>query len=94
MATVGESRVDVKQAVRSAVEFAGQLPSDLTMPRLEEVELSEDGSIWMITLSFDRAASSLGGIAASLVNRTRDYKVFAVRADTGEVTSMKIRTGL
>jgi hypothetical protein len=79
--------VTVKEAVGSAVEFARNMldppPQDL---RLEEVDAGKTDRIdaWRITLSMqDRAG--LGSLGR------REYKVFTVRRDTGEVVSMKIR---
>lgn len=82
--------IDVKQAAQSASTFinglySGEMVSDV---RLEEVELSEDGKFWMITLSFP-LPSSLGIVY--LGGGGRQYKLFKIDADTGEVLSMKIR---
>jgi hypothetical protein len=85
----------IQQAVSKAVEFAENTlrpPSlGLTNPwttgiRLEEVELGKIGpnDVWLITLSLpDR--TGLGSLGR------REYKVFTVRGDSGEVVSMKIR---
>jgi hypothetical protein len=96
--------IPVKEAVARAVEFAssrlqpppglGQqltLQTGLGQPwgsgiRLEEVGLGKIGrnDVWLITLSLpDRAG--LGSLGR------REYKVFTVRCDNGEVVSMKIR---
>ena len=78
--------ITVKEAVAKAMEFAQAM---LAVPAseilLEEVELGKDGpnDVWLITLS----APGRAGIAVL----SRDYKRFIVRADTGEVVSMKIR---
>ena len=55
--------------------------------QLEEVELTEDGRYWLITLSYPvpRELASLN------FNFKRKYKVFTIDALTGEVKSMKIR---
>jgi hypothetical protein len=73
--------------------FAKENISDI---RLEEVELSEDSLTWYITLSFLRKAKETGQPVADALTglqfqKNRDFKVFAVRADDGAVTSMKIR---
>ncbi|MGO4883683.1 MAG: hypothetical protein ACLP59_23110 [Bryobacteraceae bacterium] len=79
--------IAVKEAVGNAVEFARNMlappPQDL---RLEEVESGKYDRVdaWRITLSMqDRAG--LGSLGR------REYKVFTVRRDTGEVISMRIR---
>ncbi|MEN6497885.1 MAG: hypothetical protein ABFD16_26600 [Thermoguttaceae bacterium] len=82
----------VKQAVEKAVEFVqemyeGQALDDL---RLEEVERSDDNKLWSITLSFLKPPSPLQSSLS--LPRSREYKVVAVSAETGEVRSMKIRT--
>jgi hypothetical protein len=54
--------------------------------RLEEVELTDDGQYWLITLSYpdpDQISWDLGG--------KREYKVFKIAEPAGEVKSMKIR---
>lgn len=84
--------LDVKEAVRVASEYIQTLFTEKQIPelRLEEVEMSEDGKFWDVTMSFvvrePTAYLSLGDSA-----KTREYKVFKVNAETGQVQSMKIR---
>ena len=82
--------IDVKQAAQSASNFMAVLYSDNTISNvmLEEVELSEDGRYWLITLSFPAPPNSINSI---LGGGGRQYKIFKVNTDTGEVLSMKIR---
>ncbi|HYG11544.1 MAG TPA: hypothetical protein VD835_16475 [Pyrinomonadaceae bacterium] len=82
--------IDVKQAAQSASNFIVGLYSNETLSEvmLEEVELSEDGKYWLVTLSFLAPSSSVNSI---LGIRGRLYKIFKVDTDTGEVVSMKIR---
>ena len=82
--------IQVKEAVANAFNFlrdiyGGESLHDI---RLEEVEQSEDGKSWRITLSFLRDLSPL---ATALGKFSREYKVFSVDAATGAVQSMKIR---
>jgi hypothetical protein len=73
--------IDVRGAVGKAKDFALDLLAARSV-RLEEVELSEEeeGEFWYITLSWvDDPVSG------------RAYKVFKIKADTGDVVSMKIR---
>lgn len=90
--------IDVKQAVKAAAQFAEDVlgPENVQGARLEEVETSEDGAHWLITLGFLRpdapesrrtAFEALAGIPGK-----RDYKLFKVDMETGEVISMKIRS--
>ena len=83
--------IDVKQAVKVAGECAENMLADenLIDARLEEVELSENGQLWYITLSFLREPLKLSD--ALVGPKTREYKVFTLRSDTGEFVSMKIR---
>ncbi|WP_027882179.1 hypothetical protein [Meiothermus rufus] len=84
--------IDAKEAVKIATEYIQTLFAERQIPelRLEEVELSPDNQFWEVTLSFvvrePTAYLSLGEAA-----RTREYKVFRINAETGQVQSMKIR---
>jgi hypothetical protein len=90
----GIAMVDVKEAVRTAREYAADMLGDLPNLELEEVELSDDERYWIVTLGFDSKEvdpfySRLGSIGD--VPRLRKYKVFKVHTDDGKVKSMKIR---
>lgn len=84
--------LEVKEAVKVATEYIQTLFTEKQIPelRLEEVELSQDSQFWEVTLSFvvrePTAYLSLGDAA-----RSREYKIFRVNAETGQVQSMKIR---
>lgn len=84
--------LEVKEAVKVATEYIQTLFAEKQIPelRLEEVELSQDGQFWEVTLSFvvrePTAYLSLGDAA-----RSREYKIFRVNAENGQVQSMKIR---
>ena len=75
----------------------GHICKDLA--RLEEIESSTaDGRpVWLITLSSDlpKARSPLSSFSPLAVtigaDSEREYKVFAVAKDNGDVLSMKIR---
>jgi hypothetical protein len=87
--------MEIKDAVRNAIAFASESlgPERTADIRLEEIESSSVDSrpVWLITLSsplvpaFRTMAAMLGHDLA------REYKVFAVTKDNGEVLSMKIR---
>jgi hypothetical protein len=91
--------VSVKQAFLSAAEFAASVlePERLNGLKLEEVETGEvnGADVWLITLSVARPNGYLTPLSQALGlpenARDREYKTFAVRKDTGEVLSMKIR---
>jgi hypothetical protein len=75
-----------KQAVTRAMTYAVELFTDAESIRLEELERS--GQAWHVTLSFQRK-----GTMGSLANlpSSRDFKIFTVRDQDGEVTSVKVR---
>ena len=91
--------IPVKDAVAAARAAIREYYSsdDLLDPRLEEVELSRDGSLWLITLGFyvpnrnpkrtPLTISMLGGVEDYI----REYKLFEVDSQTGQVRAMKIR---
>ena len=79
---VGGGRISAREASRIAVNYfkkvaTGQ-PSAIAV---EEVEMTEDASEWLITLGF---------AGDDWVSRV--FKVFRINAASGEVRSMKIRT--
>ena len=97
-------RINVKDAVRIAVEYVRELyaPEELIELRLEEVELSESGKYWLVTLGFSRPElkkqqhpmEPAAGSVLGLLRRQeleREYKVVKINAKTGDVQSMKIR---
>jgi hypothetical protein len=93
--------MEIKDAVRNAIAFAvGTLGPERTADiRLEEVESSTVNAspVWLITLS--SSTTPEGPVAASIRSAglyretpaDREYKVFTVTKDTGEILSMKIR---
>ncbi|MFN6485118.1 MULTISPECIES: hypothetical protein [unclassified Nostoc] len=96
--------IDVKTAVNAAYQYIKSIQdmmgSSLEDLRLEEVELSEDKSFWLITLGFDipknPPKSRLDdlippSLTSTLVLYEREYKLFKVNSQTGEVEAMKIR---
>ncbi|MEL6900515.1 MAG: hypothetical protein AAFP07_06155 [Cyanobacteria bacterium J06606_4] len=96
--------VDVTTAVKSAARYLKNIENILGDEaknlRLEEVEKSEDMGQWLITLGYDVPTASpprskIFSAPASSTNGSwkfeREYKLFHVNAETGEVESMKIR---
>ena len=74
--------IDVKEAIQAAVSYFKELIRDDVSPSLEEVELSENERFWFVTLGYPAPFGPFG---------KREYKVFKVKADTGQVVAMKIR---
>ena len=94
--------IDVKTAIKSAyqyLEFVKDMIGDqLEDLRLEEVELAEDKHFWLITLGYDVPVKSRNRLEELLAppNPTtrifrREYKLFRVNSETGEVEAMKMR---
>ena len=98
---MGETAVSVKDAVRIAVQYVRDLLSDESLSdlRLEEVERSESGDHWLITVGFSRPEpqQSISPITNSIAERlrgrvlNREYRIVKVLAGSGEVQWMKIR---
>lgn len=86
--------ISVKEAVNTAIKFVVEMFSqeNLMGLRLEEIELSEDGLWWYLTLSFVRGTSP-GAIASAMSggSTNREYREVHVSATSGEVRSVKIR---
>jgi hypothetical protein len=89
--------MDIKDAVRNAIAFATESlgPARTANIRLEEIESVTVGDrpAWLITLSnpADGPLDSIIGRRLLGADTAREYKVFAVTKDNGEVLSMKIR---
>jgi hypothetical protein len=85
--------MEIKEAVRNAIAFARDALGfeRTTSIRLEEIESSSVGNrpVWLVTLS-TTSGPALPTMALGL-HEDRDYKVFTVAKDNGEVLSMKIR---
>jgi len=84
--------LDVKEAAQRASEyFAGLYAAQgVSNVQLEEVELTDDGQYWLITLSYPMVPPDQAPLNF-IFSSNRKYKVFKIDAKTGEVKSMKIR---
>jgi len=88
----------LKDAVKNAIAYAQDALGEARTReiRLDEVEFDnvKGADSWLITLSMidpefpNSLAAAIEGISG---HRRREYKVFTVRKDTGEVVAMKIR---
>jgi hypothetical protein len=87
--------VDIKTSAQAAVEFFNSIyPRHMDGLQVEEVELSDDGQYWVITLGYNvpNESSDLSGPLGIIPRlRPREYKTFKIDRETGEVKSMKIR---
>jgi hypothetical protein len=90
--------IPVKEAAQSALAFARDLLGDnrVNSLLLEEIELSDDQTEWLVTVSVPTArlpATGLGMLAtgSGAITEPREYKVIRVDAGNGLPKSLKIR---
>lgn len=82
--------LDVKQASKLATEyFATLYENKYHNLNLEEVEISEDGKYWYITLGYD--IDRPFSVALPFTKTGREFKRFKIDIETGKVLSMQIR---
>jgi len=84
-------KTGAREAAAAAFQYFKELfsPSEIRSVTLEEVELSEDGKTWLITLGYEFLSKS--GLTAVFGPPKTKYKVFRVDARSGRVVAMKIR---
>ncbi len=95
--TTTATMIGVQEAVQAASKYFHELQNiirnslliDNSTPirelRLEEVELSDDRSRWLVMLGYSTSEDGMG------IRSIREYKTFIVNSANGEVQSMKIR---
>ena len=83
--------IEAKEAVRIAMEAMGELYPKEQVPHLalEEVELSSDGTFWLVTVSFARHVAKSTIEAMTGQPATTTYKKLEIHAETSVVHSMK-----
>jgi hypothetical protein len=86
-----QPKISAADAAYAAKEYFRALFPNVHKFSLEEVELSEDGLYWMITLGYEIPKDLLEASAFFQPPSTK-FKVFKVNAQTGQVLSMKIRS--
>ncbi len=84
--------IEAKAAVRVAMESMRELfeESDIPHLALEEVERSQDGESWHVTVSFARPFAKTTIESMTGQQGTTTYKKLAIDAETREVRSMKM----
>ncbi|NER00236.1 MAG: hypothetical protein F6K30_26650 [Cyanothece sp. SIO2G6] len=94
-----KANVNVKSAVRIAIDYVKDLYSDSNLRdlMLEEVELSEATNQWLITVGFSPPETNSQTQSLIMPSKTgqtlsRRYKVVNIDAATGQPVSMRIRT--
>ena len=85
--------LDVRAAVQAAQQFASNLfPSFHYRASLEEIEKTEDGKFWLVTLGFEPVKTGPGKSLNDILNPPKErFKIFKVSAKNGAVVSMKMR---
>ncbi len=81
--------IDVTEATNKAKTYLDSFFPDAEKVQLEEVELTDDKTHWLITLSYEGVSNSVA--SSLLVGKSLRYKIFKLEAESGEVISMKIR---
>jgi hypothetical protein len=82
--------IDAKTAVNQAITFVKAIMQDDRSKSvlLEEVELSEDGNEWHVTISVPQASTLASAFAGV---EPRDYRTVRVNSVNGAPISMKYR---
>lgn len=81
--------IEVKKAVQLAkAQLSDIMEVPATEVLLEEVELSDDGRFWLVTLSYPSPAPNPITVFSG---RSREYRIVKLLADTGQFESIKIR---
>ena len=86
--------VDIKTAVRSALAFIREMyegETDLKTLALEEVELSDDGTHWHVTVGFGGEARASTYSVVAGAGTPRQFKHLQIDVESGIVLSMKAR---
>lgn len=84
-------QVNAKEAAKIAKDYFDDIGESYTKIRLEEIELSEDGKYWNITLGIFQPIEGINPVMRSMYTEGLSYKLFKIDATSGEVISMKIR---
>lgn len=87
MAKKTTKKIDAKEAAQLAVRYYQDVTNDFNQPSIAEIELTEDASVWLITLAHRAPSSS----PFAAMEDKLSFKAFEVSAYTGEVLSMKIK---
>lgn len=92
--------ITVELAVQKAHLYFDKLFKNLySNILLEEIEFNETNKCWYVTLGYDIRDTTgeqenpiLSGIVMPKIKYRREYKVFRIKGEDGEVLSMKIRS--
>ncbi len=81
--------IDAKLATEKAIEKFNAFYPEAKKVQLEEVELSSDKKLWLVTLGFD--SDELASPTQLIIGKMKRYKVFHMDAESGELLHMKGR---
>lgn len=87
--------VDIKTAVRTALEFIREMyegDDDLKTLALEEVELADDAERWLVTVGLGGEARASTYSVVAGAGTPRQFKCLEIDVASGSVVSMKART--
>lgn len=79
--------ITAKDAASKAAKYLAELVNLMSQPQIEEVELSDNRQNWFITLSYVSQENQ----PYMLLGHSKNYKIFTIDAESGEVLAMKIR---
>ena len=84
-----DDQITAKEAVKRALEAIQDLYEGTTLGDLLLEEIEQEGSMWLVTISFTRPGRG-GGISA-IVAPPREYKRVKIDVDSGAFEGMEIR---
>ena len=78
--------ISAAQATQAAADYYKTLTENFVQLSVEEIEKEVKEGVWLITLGIADAGFSINSA------KSKEYKIFKVEIDSGDVISMKIRT--
>lgn len=87
-----DPKINAKQAAQNAVDYYKEITGYSGSVTIEEIELSDTGTVWLITVGYRKSTPAAAGIYGFPDQEQIAYKVFEISSENGEVLSMKIRS--
>ncbi|WP_404396266.1 hypothetical protein [Pseudoalteromonas phenolica] len=78
--------ITAAQATKAAADYYKSLSEEMVQLSVEEIEKDNTENVWLITLGIAEMTYAINK------PKNKEYKIFKVEVETGEVISMKIRT--
>lgn len=82
--------IDLKTAAAIAINFVQDIYPKNTDFQVEEIETTEDGKYWLLTVGMYDLTEVTNPLGA-LISKPRKYKAVQINKETGNIQSMKIR---